>query len=63
MIIHRKLDVHLLELGVLGFNVAEPLHARSLHAAAPGIPDLVGRIRNAKLTAHILDPPSSLNLL
>ena len=63
MILHRQFGVHPLELCVFGLNVAQPLHVRSFHAAVLGLPDVVSRIGNAKLTAHILDLPSSLNLL
>jgi len=48
---------------MLGFDVAQSLHVRSFHAAVLGLPDVVSRIGNAKLTADILDLPSSLNLL
>lgn len=63
MILHRQFGIHPLELCVLGFNVAQPLHVRSFHAAVLGLSYVVSRIGNSQLTAEILDLRSSLNLL
>lgn len=63
MVFHRELGMHAFELAVFGLQVAKALHIRCLHATALGLPDIVRRVGNTQLTAHILDLAAALNLL
>ena len=50
-------------LCVPDFDIAQPLHIQSLHAAVLGLPDVVGRLGNAKVTTDTPDLHSGLKLL
>jgi len=63
MVFHLQLGIHALELVVLGFQIAQPLHIGRLHAAVLGLPHVVRGIGNAQFAAHIFDLPTTLDLL
>jgi hypothetical protein len=52
-----------LELGVLGFELAQALGFRDLHAAELGAPLVKRRIAEAAIAAQLLDRHAGLGLL
>ena len=63
MVLHRKIGIHPLELGVFGFEFPDALELGDAQATVSALPVVVGRLAYAVLAAYFGDLQASIGFL